>query len=173
MASGYVTDLAETTYGPNALTEALATRQSAGLIEFMYVSISQSVGPELTTREATTLVCLLWPSCLITWKSTAIATQTTRTQDPHNTAKTSQGRISGHTLPQIQSSSMPCMRSLRVTVDRDHSGSTDFRYKTSSWMICRSPLVTTIYCWLMWQVEEDMICSISSASSLSTLAGTF
>lgn len=36
-ASGYVGELDEATYGPNPLTKALATRQTAGLVEFMYV----------------------------------------------------------------------------------------------------------------------------------------
>jgi hypothetical protein len=34
-ASGYVVELDESTYGPNPLTKALATRQTAGLVEFM------------------------------------------------------------------------------------------------------------------------------------------
>ncbi|KAJ8117929.1 hypothetical protein OPT61_g973 [Boeremia exigua] len=35
-ASGYVVELDESTYGPNPLTRALATRQMAGLVEFIY-----------------------------------------------------------------------------------------------------------------------------------------
>lgn len=38
-ASGYVEELEESIYGPNPLTTALATRQMAGLTEFMYVSV--------------------------------------------------------------------------------------------------------------------------------------
>ncbi|KAF2998612.1 hypothetical protein E8E13_007005 [Curvularia kusanoi] len=35
-ASGYVTELDESVYGPNPLTKALTTRQTAGLVEFIY-----------------------------------------------------------------------------------------------------------------------------------------
>lgn len=42
-ASGYVIELDESTYGPNPVTKALATRQMAGLIEFMYVNVENLV----------------------------------------------------------------------------------------------------------------------------------
>ncbi|KAJ4335838.1 hypothetical protein N0V87_005820 [Didymella glomerata] len=52
-ASGYVAELDESTYGPNPLTNAFATRQTAGLVEFIYDAgmISVTKLPEYFGKE--------------------------------------------------------------------------------------------------------------------------